>query len=156
MLPEPARWKRALREPIAKPGCSRRREEADPARTGTIRLLTSAATVARRSFAIASRSAGILPAGSGGILAASSSGTAKMCPIPLARKAGLESIARMSNLIAMKFFGAILAYLFIGAFLGWGILLAAAKGNYWLLGISLLVYIVAFAKIGCLPPGKSH
>ena len=56
----------------------------------------------------------------------------------------------------MKFFGAILAYLFIGAVLGYGILLAAARGNYWLLGISLVIYVVAFGKIGCLPPSKSH
>ena len=56
----------------------------------------------------------------------------------------------------MKFFGAILAYLMIGAVLGWGILLAAAHGNYWLLAVSFLVYVIAFAKIGCLPSGKSH
>jgi hypothetical protein len=62
----------------------------------------------------------------------------------------------MSNLFAMKFFGAILAYLVIGAVLGWGMLLAVSKGNWWLLGVSLLVYVVAFAKIGCLPSGKSH
>jgi hypothetical protein len=56
----------------------------------------------------------------------------------------------------MKFLGAILAYLLIGAVLGLGILLGVGKGNWWLLGISLLVYTVAFAKIGCLPPSKSH
>jgi len=55
----------------------------------------------------------------------------------------------------MKFFGAIIAYLFIGFVLGWGILLAV-KGNFWLLAISALVYVVAFAKIGCIPPSKSH
>ena len=55
---------------------------------------------------------------------------------------------------AMKFFGAILAYIFIGAGLGWGILLAV-RGDFWLLIAAVLVYLVAFAKIGCLPK-KSH
>lgn len=55
----------------------------------------------------------------------------------------------------MKFFGAIVAYLFMGAVLGWGILLAV-KGNFWLMGIAFLAYVISFAKIGCLPSGKSH
>ena len=55
----------------------------------------------------------------------------------------------------MKFFGAIVAYLLIGVVLGWGILLAV-KGNWWLLLVSCLAYVVAFAKIGCLPPKGSH
>jgi F0F1-type ATP synthase assembly protein I len=54
----------------------------------------------------------------------------------------------------MKFLMAILAYLAIGAVLGWGILLAA-KGNPWLLIVGFLAYCAAFSKIGCLP-GKSH
>jgi hypothetical protein len=54
----------------------------------------------------------------------------------------------------MKFFLAILAYLLIGAVLGWGILLAV-KGNLWLLGFGFVAYVVAFGKLGCLP-GKSH
>ena len=56
----------------------------------------------------------------------------------------------------MKFFGAIFAYLAIGAVLGWGILLGVSKGNWWLLGVSFLTYVVAFGKIGCLPPSQSH
>ena len=55
----------------------------------------------------------------------------------------------------MKFFGAIIAYLFIAFLLGWGILLAV-KGNFWLLAVGFLVYLVAFAKLGCLPPGSPH
>lgn len=55
----------------------------------------------------------------------------------------------------MKFLGAILAYLFIGFTLGWGILLAV-KGSFWMLAICTLIYVVAFAKIGCIPPSKSH
>jgi hypothetical protein len=54
----------------------------------------------------------------------------------------------------MKFVMAILAYLAIGAVLGLGILLTV-KGNPWLLIIGLLAYVVAFAKLGCLPR-KSH
>ena len=54
----------------------------------------------------------------------------------------------------MKFLLAILAYLVIGVILGWGILLTM-KGQPWLLLVSFLVYVIAFAKLGCLP-GKSH
>jgi len=56
----------------------------------------------------------------------------------------------------MKFFGAILAYVVIGAVLGLGILLAVRDGNLWVLAISFLVYVIAFARIGCLPPSKTH
>jgi hypothetical protein len=54
----------------------------------------------------------------------------------------------------MKLLMAILAYLLIAVVLGWGIL-AAAKGNPWILIAGFIVYAVAFAKIGCLPK-KSH
>ena len=57
----------------------------------------------------------------------------------------------------MKFFGAIVAYLVIAAILGWGILALVTKGNLFLLAVGFLVYVIAFAKIGCLPPAdKSH
>ena len=49
---------------------------------------------------------------------------------------------------------AVVAYLIIGAILGYGILMAL-KGNAWLLIAGLVAYVVAFAKIGCLPK-KSH
>lgn len=49
----------------------------------------------------------------------------------------------------MKFFLAIAVYLLLSAALGWGILLAF-HGNFWLLLVSLLLYILAFAK-SCLP-----
>ena len=55
----------------------------------------------------------------------------------------------------MKFYGAIFAYLVIGAILGWSIL-KAVHGSYWPLGCSLAVYVISFAVIGCLPPSKSH
>jgi len=54
----------------------------------------------------------------------------------------------------MKFFMAILAYLLIAVILGWG-MLAAAKGNPWILIAGFIAYAVAFAKLGCLPK-KSH
>ena len=54
----------------------------------------------------------------------------------------------------MKFLLALLAYLLISAMLCWGILLTM-HGKPWLLIVSFLAYIVAFAKLGCLP-GKSH
>ena len=55
----------------------------------------------------------------------------------------------------MKFFAAIVAYIVIGLILGMGIL-EATHGRLWFLAVALLVYVVAFAKIGCLPSGKSH
>ncbi len=57
-------------------------------------------------------------------------------------------------MIAMKFFGAIVAYLFMSFVLGWGIL-DAVKGSYWVLAVGGLAYVVAFSKLGCLP-GDSH
>lgn len=55
----------------------------------------------------------------------------------------------------MRFFGAIVAYLIIGLVLGLGIL-EVTHGHFWFLAVGVLVYVVAFAKIGCLPSGKSH
>jgi len=54
----------------------------------------------------------------------------------------------------MKLIMAFVVYLGMAAFLGWGIL-HAAKGGYWPLAISGLVFLLAFAKYGCLPP-KPH
>ena len=54
----------------------------------------------------------------------------------------------------MKFLLSVLAYLLIAVILGWGILLAV-KGNPWLLVVGFLTYVIAFAKIGCLPK-QSH
>lgn len=53
----------------------------------------------------------------------------------------------------MKFLAAIAVYLLIGVALGWGILLAV-KGSLWFLVTGVAVYVIAFAKIGCLP--KAH
>ncbi len=54
----------------------------------------------------------------------------------------------------MKFLLAIVAYLVLGLVLGCGILLMV-KGQPWLLIVSVLIYAVAFAKLGCLPR-QSH
>ncbi len=54
----------------------------------------------------------------------------------------------------MKFLFAIVAYLVIALVLGWGIALAV-KGDPWLLIVGFLAYVLAFAKLGCLPK-KSH
>ncbi len=54
----------------------------------------------------------------------------------------------------MKFVWALLVYLLMGFFLGWGILLTV-RGNPWLLIVGFLTYAVVFAKVGCLPR-KSH
>jgi hypothetical protein len=53
----------------------------------------------------------------------------------------------------MKFIASVVVYLLIGAVIGWGILMAM-KGNLWFLIVSLVVYLAAVAKLGCLP--KSH
>jgi hypothetical protein len=50
----------------------------------------------------------------------------------------------------MRFALGILVYLLIGLFIGWGIF-DAVHGSYWLLVASLLTYLLAFARIGCLP-----
>jgi hypothetical protein len=55
----------------------------------------------------------------------------------------------------MKFYGAMLAYVVIGAILGFGIL-KAVHGSYWLLIASTVTYVITFAVIGCLPPNKAH
>jgi hypothetical protein len=54
----------------------------------------------------------------------------------------------------MKFTMAVVAYLVIGFILGWGIL-AAVKGNFWILAAGSIAYVVSFGAIGCLPK-KSH
>jgi hypothetical protein len=55
----------------------------------------------------------------------------------------------------MKFFAAIVAYLLIGVVLGVGIY-ETVQGHLWFLAAGVIVYVIAFAKIGCLPSGKSH
>ncbi len=50
----------------------------------------------------------------------------------------------------MKFLMAVLVYLLMAFFLGWGIL-QAVHGNFWLLAASFLVYLVLFFRIGCVP-----
>jgi hypothetical protein len=49
----------------------------------------------------------------------------------------------------MKFLLAIIVYLLIAAVLSGGILLAM-HGKPWLLVASLITYIVAFGKLGCM------
>ena len=55
----------------------------------------------------------------------------------------------------MKFYAAMFAYVVIGLILGAGIY-EAVKGHFWVLAAAAVVYIIAFAKLGCLPSGKSH
>jgi hypothetical protein len=54
----------------------------------------------------------------------------------------------------MKFLLAIATYLALGLVLGWGILLLV-HGRPGLLIVGCLIYVLAFAKLGCLP-AKSH
>ncbi len=49
----------------------------------------------------------------------------------------------------MKFALAIFVYLLMAAILGAGILLLVA-GKPWLLIISLIVFVVAFGRLGCM------
>ena len=49
----------------------------------------------------------------------------------------------------MKFTLSIAAYLVIGWILGWGIL-QAVHGSYWLLIASVVGYLFAFARLGCV------
>jgi hypothetical protein len=54
----------------------------------------------------------------------------------------------------MNFLLSIIAYLVIGLVLGWGIL-SAIHGNWWVLAAGVIVYVLVFARVGCLPK-KSH
>jgi hypothetical protein len=54
----------------------------------------------------------------------------------------------------MNFFLSIVAYIAIGLVLGWGIL-SAIHGNFWVLAAGFIIYVLIFARIGCLPK-KSH
>jgi hypothetical protein len=67
----------------------------------------------------------------------------------------LEFNRQAGNNPRMKFYAAIIAYLLIGLVLGWGIL-QVVHGHFWFLAVGIVVYVIAFAKIGCLPSGKSH
>jgi hypothetical protein len=55
----------------------------------------------------------------------------------------------------MKFFASIVAFLAIGLILGTGIY-EAVQGHLWFLAIGVVAYVIAFAKLGCLPSSKSH
>ncbi len=50
----------------------------------------------------------------------------------------------------MKFLGAIAVYALFLVVLAAGIVLAA-HGTFWLLPLGCLVYLLAFARFGCLP-----
>jgi len=63
------------------------------------------------------------------------------------RRLALNSF--VPTIAAMKLALAIFVYLLIGAVLGWGLLLMMA-GKPWLLIAAFIVYVVAFAKIGCI------
>ena len=60
---------------------------------------------------------------------------------------------RLATLSHMKFLAAIAVYLLLGVILAWGILLAM-KGSLWFLAVGFLAYVLALAKLGCLP--KQH
>jgi hypothetical protein len=55
----------------------------------------------------------------------------------------------------MKFYAAMIAYIVIGLILGAGIY-EAVQGHFWLLAAGVIAYVIAFAKLGCLPSSKSH
>src|SRR5262245_66149190 len=69
------------------------------------------------------------------------------------RCCSLRQRSGSTNLCTMKFMLTILAYLIIGLVLGWGIL-AAVNGNFWILAVGFLAYVLTFGK-SCLPK-KSH
>jgi len=55
----------------------------------------------------------------------------------------------------MRFFSALVVYVAMGAVIAWGIT-QTFKGNFWLLGVAFLAYLVALVKIGCLPSSDEH
>jgi hypothetical protein len=50
----------------------------------------------------------------------------------------------------MKFFLALLVWLLMGFFIGWGLLLFVKAGAIWLLALSFIGFWVLVGKIGCL------
>ena len=62
---------------------------------------------------------------------------------------GLNQEANSVRSHPMKLLYAVLIYLVMGAVLGLGIVLAV-KGSLWLLILSLIAFIIAFGRIGCL------
>ena len=49
----------------------------------------------------------------------------------------------------MNFYLSILVYLIMGALLSVAIVMAV-KGTFWVLGVMLVAFVFAFAKIGCM------
>jgi hypothetical protein len=56
---------------------------------------------------------------------------------------------RRVTFLPMKLTWAIVVYLLMGLIIGWGIFMAV-HGSYWLLITSLVAYVLAFARIGCI------
>src|SRR6478672_7824544 len=52
--------------------------------------------------------------------------------------------------LGMNFFLSIIAYLVIGFVLTWGIL-SAMHGTWWVLAAGVMIYVLVFARVGCLP-----
>jgi hypothetical protein len=64
----------------------------------------------------------------------------------------LERTGYSGMIFPMKLTLAVIVYLLIGLILGLGILFAV-EGSYWLLISSFIIYVIAFARIGCIHQG---
>ena len=65
------------------------------------------------------------------------------------QKCAVETQSKASNIVAMKLFFAFAVWIGMGTVLGVGIL-AAVKGNPWLLIAGFIGFVIAVGKIGCM------
>ena len=58
----------------------------------------------------------------------------------------------------MNFFKAILTWLAIGAFLGWGVYMTVhpKSTSFVPLAVAVVVIVAVIGKFGCLPPSDEH
>ena len=63
---------------------------------------------------------------------------------------GLQSKSQTGTIGGMIPLVIVLVFLLLGSIMGVSMVLASA-GNYWLLTVALIFYVLIFAKLGCLP-----
>jgi len=58
----------------------------------------------------------------------------------------------------MNFFKAVLVWLLIAVFLGWGILMSVhpTKASWWPLAVAAIGLVAFVGRVGCLPPSDEH
>ena len=65
------------------------------------------------------------------------------------KEEGLDPVLAAGNILPMNFYGALIAWFFMAAVLV-GAVVLAVKMSVWFLVVALLLFVLAFAKFGCL------